>query len=70
MVNSSLASEKRLPVPLSYENNMAQLDNVKIPPLFAAARNALYTRYTPDDWTRHKKGISADTVSSQQLTLL
>lgn len=62
MVNNSLSSIKKLPEPLAYENHLSKLDNIKVPPVFSAARNALYTRYTPSDWSRHKKGISADMV--------
>lgn len=61
-VNNSLSSEKKLPEPLAYENNLSRLDSLKVPPIFSAARNALYTRYTPSDWIRHKKSISADMV--------
>ena len=43
---------------------MSRVDEVKAPSLFSAARNALYTRYTPSDWTRHKQNISADKVTA------
>lgn len=39
-----------MPEPLSETNSLTQLDSIKVPPIFAAARNALYTRYTPNDW--------------------
>ena len=36
--------------PFSSANYLSSLDSVKVPPLFPAARQALYTRYTPKDW--------------------
>ncbi|PAA89202.1 hypothetical protein BOX15_Mlig003606g3 [Macrostomum lignano] len=36
--------------PLSARANLAELEGIKVPPVFSAARNALYTRYTPNDW--------------------
>lgn len=36
--------------PLHVGNYLSSLDAVKVPPIFPAARNALYTRYTPKDW--------------------
>jgi len=36
--------------PLHVGNYLSSLDSVKVPPIFPAARNALYTRYTPKDW--------------------
>ena len=47
-----VANAQSLPNPLSYSNELGELDNVKVPPVFAAARNALYTRYTPNDWSK------------------
>lgn len=49
-VNPSNALMKSMPEPLSARNRLSELDNIKVPPVFAAARNALYTRYTPNDW--------------------
>ncbi|XP_067936930.1 tektin-3-like [Watersipora subatra] len=61
-VNSSVASESKVPVPQASTNQMTRCDEVKVPSLFSAARNALYTRYAPEDWSRHKRNISADQV--------
>ncbi len=36
--------------PFSSSNYLNNIDNVKVPPLFPSARQALYTRYTPKDW--------------------
>jgi len=40
-----------MPEPQSTSNRLTELDSIKVPPVFAAARNALYTRYTPNDWS-------------------
>ena len=50
-VDQSMPNTKLMPEPLSERNKLTQLDSVKVPPVFAAARNALYTRYTPNDWS-------------------
>ena len=49
-VEPSIPCNKSMPEPLSERNKLIQLDSIKVPPVFAAARNALYTRYTPNDW--------------------
>lgn len=49
-VNSTIPNAYSMPQPLSEQNSLTQLDSIKVPPIFAAARNALYTRYTPGDW--------------------
>ncbi|CAF0938084.1 unnamed protein product [Rotaria sp. Silwood1] len=36
--------------PYSSSNYLNNIDNVKVPPIFPSARQALYTRYTPKDW--------------------
>lgn len=36
--------------PFSSTNYLNNIDNVKVPPIFPSARQALYTRYTPKDW--------------------
>ncbi len=36
--------------PFSSSNYLNNIDNVKVPPIFPSARQALYTRYTPKDW--------------------
>ena len=43
-LNSSTAK------PFSSSNYLNNIDNVKVPPIFPSARQALYTRYTPKDW--------------------
>ncbi|CAD5118367.1 DgyrCDS7078 [Dimorphilus gyrociliatus] len=49
-VEPSISNTKSMPEPLSDKNRLTELDSIKVPPVFAAARNALYTRYTPNDW--------------------
>lgn len=51
---------------MSAKNQLSELDNVKVPPVFAAARNALYTRYTPNDWlsSNHSNYMASDRVRS------
>ena len=49
-VEPSIPNQRSMPDPLGERNKLIQLDSVKVPPVFAAARNALYTRYTPNDW--------------------
>ncbi|ESN91809.1 hypothetical protein HELRODRAFT_70335 [Helobdella robusta] len=39
-----------MPQPLASTNKLRHLDGIKIPPVFAAARNALFTRYSERDW--------------------
>ena len=36
--------------PFSSTNYLNNIDNVKVPPIFPSARQALYSRYTPKDW--------------------
>ena len=36
--------------PLNAGNYLSSIDSIKVPLIFPAARNALYTRYTPKDW--------------------
>lgn len=50
-VDPMVSCTKSMPEPLSERNRLTELDSVKVPPVFAAARNALYTRYTPNDWS-------------------
>lgn len=50
-VEHSIPNSQLMPEPLSDLNKLSQLDSIKVPPVFAAARNALYTRYTPNDWS-------------------
>ncbi|XP_013387004.1 tektin-3-like [Lingula anatina] len=65
-VNPSMAVTRSLPEPLSMQNQLSQLDAIKVPPVFAAARNALYTRYTPNDWSQSNNSnyMASDRVRS------
>ncbi|KAK3091823.1 hypothetical protein FSP39_022908, partial [Pinctada imbricata] len=65
-VNPSSAVTRSVPEPFSAKNQLSELDNVKVPPVFAAARNALYTRYTPNDWMSSNQGnyLASDRVRS------
>lgn len=65
-VNPSSALTRSVPEPFSAKNQLSDLDNVKVPPVFAAARNALYTRYTPNDWMTSNQGnyLASDRVRS------
>ena len=65
-VNPSSALTRSMPEPLSYTNKLSELDSIKVPPVFAAARNALYTRYTPNDWMHSNASnyMSSDRVRS------
>ena len=55
-----------MPGPSSARNQLTELDSIKVPPVFAAARNALYTRYTPNDWMASNSAnyLSSDRVRS------
>ena len=57
---------KSTPEPLSERNKLCQLDSIRVPPVFAAARNALYTRYTPNDWATSNQSnyMASDRVRS------
>lgn len=65
-VNPSSALIRSMPDPMSARNQLSELDSIKVPPVFAAARNALYTRYTPNDWMNSNQGnyLSSDRVRS------
>lgn len=65
-VNPSSALTRSMPDPMSAKNQLSELDSIKVPPVFAAARNALYTRYTPNDWMNSNQGnyLSSDRVRS------
>ncbi|XP_041364582.1 tektin-3-like isoform X2 [Gigantopelta aegis] len=65
-VNPSSALTKSMPDPLSHRTTLSELDGVQVPPVFAAARNALYTRYTPNDWmsSNQTNYLSSDNVRS------
>ncbi|XP_067673209.1 tektin-3-like isoform X2 [Haliotis asinina] len=66
MVNPNSALTRSMPDPMSARNQLTQLDSIKVPPVFAAARNALYTRYTPNDWSSSNQSnyLSSDRVRS------
>lgn len=49
-VDSSIPHAYSMPEPLSDRTKLAELDSFKVPPIFSSARNALYTRFTPNDW--------------------
>lgn len=52
--------------PLHTGNYLSAVDSVKVPLIFPAARNALYTRYTPKDWyqTQMSNYLASDKVRS------
>ena len=65
-VEPTVAAERSMPEPMSSRNRLTQLDSIKVPPVFAAARNALYTRYTPNDWLASSRSnyMASDRVRS------
>ena len=65
-VQPTIANTQSMPEPASALNQLTQLDSMKVPPVFAAARNALYTRYTPNDWSASNTSnyMSSDRVRS------
>lgn len=65
-VNPSSALARSMPDPMSAKNQLSELDSIKVPPVFAAARNALYTRYTPNDWMNSNQSnyLCSDKVRS------
>lgn len=52
--------------PLNAGNYLSSIDSIKVPLIFPAARNALYTRYTPKDWyqTQMTNYLTSDKVRS------
>lgn len=72
-VNTSSALTRSMPDPMSAKTQLSELDNVKVPPVFAAARNALYTRFTPNDWMTSNQGnyLASDRIrtSAERLRL-
>lgn len=50
-VDPTIPNSRGMPEPQSPYNRLTELDSIKVPAVFAAARNALYTRYTPNDWS-------------------
>nr|WLD15746.1 tektin 3/5A [Platynereis dumerilii] len=65
-VDHTIPVGKSMPEPLSERNRLTELDSIKVPPVFAAARNALYTRYTPNDWMASNQSnyMASDRVRS------
>lgn len=65
-VDPTIPNTKSMPEPLSMRNQLGELDSIKVPPVFAAARNALYTRYTPNDWSTSNQSnyMASDRVRS------
>lgn len=65
-VNPSTANTASMPDPMSAKSQLNEMDAIKVPPVFAAARNALYTRYTPNDWSASNMGnyLASDKVRS------
>lgn len=63
-VDPSIPHVQSMPEPMSDLSRLTQLDSIKVPPVFAAARNALYTRYTPNDWCASNQSnyMSSDRV--------
>lgn len=65
-VNPSSAMTRSMPDPMSAKSELSEIDAIKVPPVFAASRNALYTRYTPNDWSSSNMGnyLASDKVRS------
>ncbi|GFO35222.1 tektin-3-like [Plakobranchus ocellatus] len=63
-VNPCSAVTQSMPDPMSARTQLAELDSLKVPPVFAAARNALYTRFTCNDWMASNQGsyLASDRV--------
>ena len=65
-VDPTVPNTRGMPEAASDRNKLTELDSIKVPPVFAAARNALYTRYTPNDWSASNTSnyMSSDRVRS------
>lgn len=65
-VNPGAAITRSMPDPMSGKTALSEMDALKVPPVFAAARNSLYTRYTPNDWSSSNQGnyLASDKVRS------
>lgn len=52
--------------PLYSGNYLSSVDSIKVPMIFPAARNALYTRYTPKDWYQSQMNnyLASDKIRS------
>lgn len=66
-VDHTIPVQRYIPEPMSDRNWLTELDSIKVPPVFAAARNALYTRYTPNDWMASNQSsyMSSDRVRGE-----
>jgi len=53
--------------PLHAGNYLSSIDSIKVPLIFPAARNALYTRYTPKDWyvSQMNNYLNSDKIRSE-----
>ncbi|KAL8625268.1 hypothetical protein ACOMHN_030026 [Nucella lapillus] len=65
-VNPGNPCTQSMPDPMSARTALNELDALKVPPVFAAARNCLYTRYSPNDWSASNSGnyLASDRVRS------
>lgn len=65
-VSPCTAINRSLPDPNSAATQLTSMDSLKVPPVFATARNALYTRYTHNDWLASNQGnyMASDRVRS------
>ncbi|XP_076458370.1 tektin-3-like [Babylonia areolata] len=63
-VNPGNPCTQYMPEPASAKSALNELDALKVPPVFAASRNSLYTRYTPTDWMASNRGnyLASDRV--------
>ncbi|KAK0049209.1 tektin-3 [Biomphalaria glabrata] len=64
--NPTIPLTRSMPDPFSQKTQLSELDALKVPPVFASARNALYTRFTPNDWMASNQGnyLASDRVRS------
>lgn len=65
-VNPAIPLTRSMPDPMSQRTQLTELDALKVPPVFASARNALYTRFTPNDWMASNQSnyLASDRVRS------
>lgn len=56
-VEPCLPNVGSMPDPQSALNKLHDLDSIKVPPVFAAARNTLYTRYSNNDWLQSNQSL-------------
>lgn len=53
---SVVQQNRQLCRPLSMRCSLTELEGIKVPPVYSAARNSLYTRYSANDWLAKSKG--------------